>query len=165
MKFGNQYGYGKNHAGILLLEALLYIGLFAVVITIAITAYHRFSFQSQRLQQNASDISRVLQAGERWRADIRGATVEPIPQENEPARSVRIRGASGEIVYIFREGRILRRIGSGPETVLLEHVKTSRMEPVRLKHVTSWQWQLELKGRDKKSRVRPLFHFQAVPKP
>ena len=165
MKIENKLGTGRNRAGILLLEALLYIGLFAVVITIAITAYHRFSFQSRRLQQNATDISRVLPAGERWRADIRGATVEPIPEENEPSRSVRIRGARGEIVYIFREGTILRRVGTGPETVVLEQVKTSLMEPVRRRHVTSWQWQLELKGRDNKFRVRPLFHFQAVPKP
>jgi hypothetical protein len=70
---------------------------------------------------------------------------------------------SGEVIYLFKEGAVLRQRGTNaPWIPALSGVKSSRMEKDERQRVVSWRWEAELKNKQKVARVRPLFTFQAV---
>ncbi|MDB6025071.1 MAG: hypothetical protein JWM68_1294 [Verrucomicrobiales bacterium] len=149
----------QNESGIALIECLVYFALLFVIIGLAFTAYERTQLTSLQLKKNTEDIVASLRAGERWRDDIRAATNDPSIEKE----TVHIQQTSGEVIYVFREGTVLRRGVSSPQwTPVLRGVKTSSMIQDVGSNVTSWRWELELKTKEKSPRVKPLFTFQAV---
>jgi len=61
----------RAERGVTLIECLIYIGLLVIIVGLAWAAFSRALDSSHRLQDSASDISRALDAGERWREDVR----------------------------------------------------------------------------------------------
>jgi hypothetical protein len=117
-----------------------------------------------RLRRNADDIAQALHAGERWRADVRAASGPIRFESTDAARILRLPGHRGEVAYQFTTNTVLRRVGNGTWTSLLNNVQSSAMESDQRLNVSAWRWELELKPRSKKpGRVRPLFTFLAVP--
>jgi hypothetical protein len=119
------------------------------------------------LRRNAQDMTAALNAGERWRVDIRGAR-QPLQIENtETGQTLRLTTQKGEVVYRFETNTVMRFIQGQPGIRLLTDVKTSEMRADPRQKVTAWQWEVELlpsaKGYTKPGRVRPLFTFTAVP--
>lgn len=154
----------RNHSGnaaITLIECLTYIALFFVVAGLAFAAYYRMEEETRGLSRNAGDISAALRAGERWRADLRLATV---PLQIENGSVIRIAQKTGEVRYEFRDGAMWRQSAGQPQPILvLERVKSSSMRPDRRQRVTAWRWELELQTRRVQASVRPLFTFIGVP--
>jgi Tfp pilus assembly protein PilE len=150
-------------AGIALVECLMYIALFSVLTAMAYSAYFRFQSQSHRLQQNAENIVEALQAGERWRDDIRHAIAQVRIEKNKSAEVLRIPQQNGEVTYIFQNNTVKRqRKGQGPVSVL-KNLKSSAVQPDQRQQVTAWRWEIELQSNEKNLKVRPFFCFQAVP--
>ena len=150
--------------GIMLVDCLMYIALLAVILTLTLAAFYRANENSRNLAQNAADIVRALNTGERWREDVRTATGPPRVVEDAKETLLQLPQAGGEVRYRLRNGIISRQTsGNTNWTDLLPNVKSSRMEPDPRRHVTAWRWELELQGRQKVARVKPLFTFQAVP--
>jgi len=149
--------------GILLIECLVYFSIWLVVMGLAFAAFYRCLDYSKALSRNAADIVRVLQAGERWREDIRRAT-GPLEQfELEDEMALHIPHTAGETIYRFMKDGIWRSTGeSAPEMKILSGVKSSRMLKDERERVVTWRWEVELKNAQKAARVRPLFSFQAV---
>ena len=70
---------------------------------------------------------------------------------------------TGEVIYLFIDGAVLRQTGTNaPWIPALRGVKSSRMEKDERQRVVSWRWEVELRNKQKAARVRPLFTFQAV---
>jgi hypothetical protein len=154
-------------AGFMLTEALVYIGLVFLLLGIGSAALYRCIDNSVALRRNADDILRVVHAGELWRADVRGAK-GGIAWDNRAAQPVlRLKSLRGEVDYQYDGTNVLRRIGSGPWSRILDHVKVSAMNPETRSIITGWRWELELQptahGSFKPGRVRPLFTFLAAP--
>ncbi|MBA4148687.1 MAG: hypothetical protein H0X66_11285 [Verrucomicrobia bacterium] len=149
----------KCQSGIMLIDTLVYIAVFIVVFTLAIFGYNRFEEQSRRLRGVTEDIARTVNAGERWREDIRRASAEI--QYNAETGELRIPHNSSYVVYRFSENQIQRKT-TAQFVPLLKNVKVSLMEKMPRQHVTSWRWELELKTRGKNARLQPLFQFEAV---
>ncbi|MFN7139828.1 MAG: hypothetical protein ACK4UN_10860 [Limisphaerales bacterium] len=143
----------------MLLETLVYTAVLVVILGMAILAYDRFAVYSQRLRAVTADISRTVDAGERWREDIRKA-IAPI-QFDEKSGELRIPQEGVEVSYRFQDGEVVRREGERSVPVLA-HVKHSAMQQVPRAHVVSWRWEVELKTRGKNAKVQPLFQFEAV---
>jgi hypothetical protein len=57
----------------LLMECLIYMAVLIVILTVAYSAFFKSEQAARGLQRTSTDISRSLQAGERWRDDIRAA--------------------------------------------------------------------------------------------
>lgn len=151
---------GARHHGFSLLECLVYIGVMGVLITLAAVTFWHATRNNEHLRRNASDIVRALQAGERWREDIRGAT-GPIRQEvAEGLPRLAIPQARGAVHYLFRDGAVWRQAGERP-ALFLADVLHSRMDQDRRQFVTAWKWEVELKTKREVVRVRPLFTFEA----
>ena len=143
-----------------LLECLTYIVLFAVVGGVAFSAYYRLDEHWRGFSRNTSDIVKAMQAGERWREDVRRATALP-SIENESV--FRIMQKGGEVRYLFRDGAIWRQTDDQPAPVrILANVKSSTVGADARRQVTAWRWELELKTRRADATVRPLFTFVAA---
>jgi hypothetical protein len=152
-------------AGFMLVDCLAYIGLLAVLLTMAYLAFYRVSDHSRHLGQNAADIARALNAGERWRKDLRSAVGSPVLVESAQETVLHLPQLKGEVLYAYRDGGIYRRATARTNEnwgLLLAGVKTSSMRQQKYSQVSAWRWELELGATQKVARVKPLFTFQAV---
>ena len=153
----------RNHdTGIMLLECVAYIAGLAVVMGLAYAAYYRSLSVSGDIRRNASDITKTLSCGERWREEIRGATGAIFVSGTDGNQVVRIPQASGDLIYRFENGVIQRSSDGKVFKDVLANVKTSEILRDERKHVIAWRWEIELKA-VKKAKVTPLFTFEAVP--
>ena len=150
--------------GFSLIECLVYVAAFALVTSLAFSAYYRTSESSRLASRTANDITAAMRAGERWREDIRTATGRVWIVEADGGQMLHISNQSGGTLYRFANGALARQTNSDSGwATLLTGVKTSRMELDRRAKVSAWRWELELNARQKSPRVLPLFTFEAVP--
>lgn len=151
----------------LLTEALVYLGLVVIILGLGYGAVYRCIDQSLILRRTTDDITRALDAGERWRSDVRQAREAIRSEVTGTNQVIRLASPQGEIAYERSGDTVKRRVGSGPWISVLSNVKSSNMEPDARHNVTAWSWEVELsprtKGALKAGRVRPLFTFLAVP--
>lgn len=153
-----------GECGIMLVDCLMYIALLAVILTLTFAAFYRANENAKNLAQNSADIVRALNVGERWREDVRAASGPLRVVEDANETLLQLPHAGGEVRYRLRDGIIARQTSGNTNWIdLLPNVKSSRMEPEPRRHVTAWRWELELQGRQKVARVKPLFTFHAVP--
>jgi Tfp pilus assembly protein PilE len=149
----------RREAGMLLLECLVYMALLVVVLNLAFAAYNRCAENSKRLNQNVDDVVRALQAGERWRDDIRAAMAIDSSED-----SLRLVQSNATVDYRFDGHAVWRRANAGaPMARFLPAVKSSRMEQDARREVTAWRWKVELLTHGAPERCRPFFTFEAVP--
>jgi len=148
-----------DSSGYLLLEALVFMALMVVILGLACSAYWRCADNSKRLQQNADDILAAVQAGERWRDDIR-LTQDAVPGPH----GLSLTQSGDTIEYRFEQDSIWRRSARAGRTIcLLSKIKTSDMRPDPRRQVRAWRWEVELQARKAPPYLRPLFTFEAVP--
>jgi len=154
-----------SDAAFMLIECLVYISVLLILLGVGYAAFYRCMENSLALRRSADDLANALHAGERWRADLRAAT-GPIRLEDNPDGSILVLpGGRGEVAYQFTTNAVLRRVGAGRWTTLLDRVKSSTLAPDPRPNVTAWRWELELQPRSRKpGRVRPLFTFIGVAK-
>jgi hypothetical protein len=147
----------------MLLEAIVYIAAFFTITGLATAAFYSVWDHSKHLQRNTNDIAHVLEAGERWRGEVRQATAPLQLAETSGAPELRIPQSAGEIVYVLQGDTLLRRPGGKAERPkVLSRIKTSRFFRQERQGVVSWRWELELQSELKSAQVRPLFSFTAV---
>lgn len=147
-----------RRAGFTLLEVMTYTAVVGIVVTVAWLTYYACWDHSLGVLRNADDIVRTLEAGERWRDDVRSATAAPrladgvltIPRQGDAVR-YRLDGES-----------VQRQAGDGDWEPHLLGVAASRMVLDEGEHTRSWRWEVELKTRRRKARIRPLFTFRTV---
>jgi hypothetical protein len=151
----------SRRRGITLIECLVYIGALAIVFGLGTAAFYRSLENSTDLRRNADDITQALQAGERWRADLRAAA-QP-PRFDAASQILHIPHATNEIAYRFAENKIERRATTNDDwKPILSRVAQSAMSPDPRPHVSAWRWELELKTRRQPASLRPLFTFTAA---
>lgn len=157
----------RRGAGYMLVEALVYISLVFVVLGTGYAVMYRCVENSVLLRRNAQDMTTALNAGERWRADIRASRLPLQIENSEIGQTLRLKGEAGEVVYRFETNTVTRRVQGQPVIRLLSDVRSSAMRASPRQKVIAWQWEVELlpraKGYSKPGRVRPLFSFTAVP--
>ncbi len=146
-------------SGYLLLEVLVFMAMIVVVLNVAYAAYWRCADNSKRLQENAADILAAVQAGERWRDDIRLARDAAMNPDG-----VKIIQAGDTVEYRLDHQAVWRHsVQTGRTIRLLAKVKTSAMRPEARRQVSAWRWEVELQSRKAPPYLRPLFTFEAVP--
>ena len=147
-----------------LIEMLVYMGVMVVILGLAYAAAYKSMDASAALRRNANDISRALETGERWRADVRSATSSPRIETIAGEAILHLPQPRGEISYRFASNSISRRVQSGGWTIVMRDVRSSAMFADRRENVIAWRWELELQtSRKTITRTRPLFTFIAVP--
>jgi type II secretory pathway pseudopilin PulG len=150
--------------GFTLVEVLIYMAMLFLILGLGYLAMYRSMDASSGLRRNTDDIKRAVDAGERWREDVRHAT-NPLRLEHAaPGETIlRISGAHAEVAYRFSSGTVSRRVGKGEWTPVLDIVKTSAFIDDRRTKATAWLWEVELQTyRKSLTRTRPLFTFIAA---
>jgi hypothetical protein len=153
----------RRTAGILLVECVVYFAVFSILTGIGLAAFYLCWDDSKALVAATDDIGAVLRAGERWRADIRGATGKISVEPSAAGERVLIPGPAKEIVYRFEAGELRRESPAGQTSgLVLARVKTSQMTMESRNGVTAWRWELELSLRRPETQLPLLFTFEAA---
>ena len=154
----------RRQGGLLLVECLVYIGLSALVVGMAFAAFYHVWENAQSIRRVSADIARTLQAGERWREDVRRATGPLILSGGAGAgpKTLTIPQANAEVTYVFTSTNVTRSGGSTASQVqTVSGVKAFRLVEERRRQVSIWRWEIELRS-SPKAKLRPLFTFLAV---
>lgn len=153
--------------GYTLIECLVYIVVLLSILAVGFGALNRIWTVSAQIRRESDDLRAVLNAGERWREDIRQST-GAIRSEREGENQVLIvrAGATNEVQWAFDGGRVLRREGSDSTWVpLLSRVRRSRAGEEVRHDIPTWRWDVEFEPVSKKARFQRAFSFVAVARP
>ena len=165
MKLFSSISRARACAGIMLVECLVYLGVFAVLLGIGYGTFYMCWDYSKALRYATDDIASALRAGERWRADIRNATGKITIETTAQGELLRIPRRTTAIIYSFRAGELHRQLASSRfSELVLPTVKASQMVTETRGPVTAWRWELELTARRKETRLPLLFTFEAAAK-
>ena len=104
MKLYPSISRARARAGIMLVECLVYLGVFAVLLGIGYGTFYVCWDYSKALRYATDDIASALRAGERWRADIRSATGKITIETTAQGEQLRIPRRTTAIIYSFRAG-------------------------------------------------------------
>lgn len=152
----------RDQRGIMLVDCLIYLAVTAVLVGLGMSLFLRCLGAASDLSRNADDIAAALQAGERWRADLRLATAPPVFAGAETLE-LNIPQAGGTVSYRFADNAVWRRAESEADwTRLLERVKHAEWNTDQRGPVTAWHFDVELKSKRPNAKVRPLFSFIGV---
>ena len=164
MKLPRQSSRPRRAAGMLLVECLVYLAVFAILLGVGVGAFYFCWDHTRAVIYSTNDIESALRAGERWRADVRNATGTISVDAAANGETVRIPEAGKEIRYHFSDGEVRRQAGtSNLSERLLTKVKSSAVKADPRGTVSAWRWELELNPRRKETRLPLLFTFEAVP--
>ena len=153
----------QGKLGMLLMECLVYIAVFAILVGGGTMVFYFFWDHSKAVIYATNDIESALRAGEGWRADVRAATGKISIATTATGKVVRIPEAGREIIYRFESGELRREVPAMNDSrLLLPKVKTSRVETELRGDVTGWRWELELMQRRKEMNLPLRFTFEAV---
>jgi len=150
--------------GIMLVEAIVYLAVLMLIFGLAIVLLHRSVAHNAALTRQAEAIVRAVQAGERWRADVRLAAA-PLRMETINDFTLNyIPQADMEVAYGFGEQNVWRCTSINTNWApVLTGVKAARTIQHTNHGVVGYRWEIELAAFQKTARLKPLFTFQAVP--
>ena len=167
----------EGRRGVTLIEVLIYAVLFSVFMLVASNAYISSENQARSMRWNAIKIIQVMNAGERWRQDIRDAIRPPqniqssLPNPDDPLdiielTSLKIIKSSETNWYAFRGDHVFRMSSHLPTRweLVMDRVNSSTMIEEERGEVAAWRWELELKTITTNAPTLPLFTFLSVSK-
>ena len=153
----------RRCSGILLVECMVYLVVFVILVGGATAVFYFCWDHSAAVIYATDDISTALNAGERWRADVRSATGKITVESNSTGQVVRIPEGERQVLYRFNAAEIRRQDSpEKPFQLLLSRVKASQMETEMRGGVTAWRWELELAQHRKETHLPLLFTFEAA---
>jgi hypothetical protein len=163
MKFPAAISSLRRQTGFFLIECLVYLALFALLLGLGLAAFYFCWDHSRAVIFATDDIAAALNAGERWRADVRSATGKISIETTATGEIVRIPEREKEVDYRFESGEMRREFPAFKTSLLLlPKVKASTMETELRGGVTAWRWELELTPHRKETRLPLLFTFEAA---
>ena len=163
MKLPTSISRVRARSGVLLIECIVYIGLFAVVVGLGLMTFYLCWDNSKALMYAADDIAAALRAGERWRADVRNATGKISIETTAQGEFLRIPHGRSAVLYNFSAGEIHRQLASSNfSELLLATVQASQMVQEARGPINAWRWELELKLRRKEAHLPLSFTFEAA---
>lgn len=145
----------------MLMELIIYIAVFAVILTLAWTSFARVLTVTTEFRRAGDRVAALTRGGERWREDMRSATV----LETNGTTSLRLKLAEGNVVYALADGKLVR---SGPAVgrtdVLAEGLVGAAFIREPVDGVSAWRFEARIQSRQKQERVLADFRFFAVEK-
>ncbi|MFT4691018.1 MAG: hypothetical protein ACKVHO_16565 [Verrucomicrobiia bacterium] len=153
------------NGGFMLVQALVYIPIMAFLIYVAIDAALTLKKGTRGMQSGATRVTTAMNAGELWRADIRRATRPPQITNSTNSSALTIDHGTNSVVWSHAEGQIWRQADTNsPRVTVMRDVFSSDFHPDERKHVSAWNWDLELNRARPKAKTMPLYSFIAVPR-
>ena len=156
-------GKSRGMAGVMLIECLVYIAVFALLTSIGLAAFYLCWDHSKALIYATEDIHASLLAGEHWRADVRGAAGKITLEPTATGEALRVPQREQAVVYRFEGGEVRREIPERHTSdLLVARTKASHMSLESRAGVAAWRWELQLASRRSETQLPLLFTFEAV---
>jgi len=153
----------RSARALTLIECMVYMTILFVVTGLSVGAFYQCQTSAIALQRNASEIGRTVRAGEQWRKDVRQST-GMFFFDQDGHRFIRLPAKVGEVAYTYDGSNVWRKLPEKEQwVILLKDVKASEMRLESRQNVPVCSWDIELKEHRKKSRLKPMFSFLAVP--
>jgi uncharacterized membrane protein len=163
MKFPAAISKTRRAAGILLMECIVYIAVFAILSAIGFAAFYFCWDHTKAVIYATDDIASALRAGEHWRADVRAATGKISVETTDLGELVKIPESGKEVFYRFEAGEMRWEVSTLKNSqVLLPKVKNSQMTADVRGSVNAWRWELELTERRQETHLPLRFTFEAA---
>lgn len=153
----------RSKAGVSLIECLVYIGLFAVLLTCATRFFSVVYDHNKAAASAASYTIAALDAAKHWRRDIANAIGEPKLIRDDHFDVIQIDQATGEQVRYRVNGNRLERHNSQEWVPIIRRVASSIMLPDQREHVRAWRWELAMETKSRFLGDPVRFSFTAVP--
>ena len=164
---GEVFSAGKNRRsrqrGILLLNCVIYLGVFVVLVGLGFVLLAKFVAFHGDFKRVAGDITRTLRAGEQWRADVRKANgpIE-ISQDNWQSAFIIPQRDDG-VIYRYDRTNVWKVLPGGTiELPVLKGVAECRFVRDEREEVVAWRWEIVLNTKKKRVVTRPRFSFIAA---
>jgi Tfp pilus assembly protein FimT len=165
MKLHLHHSSARARSGISLIECMVYVAVLTILTAIALGVFYVCWNGFRAVISTTDDVSAALRAGERWRADVRGASGTISIENSTSGQIVKIPEKENQIVYSFGSGEMRRQVGpKGLSQLVLPKVKSSEIKSDTRAGITAWQWELELPERPRGPHVPMLFTFEAAQK-
>ncbi len=153
----------RNEAGVSLIDCLVYVALFAVLLTCATRFFSVVYHHNKASASAASYTIAALDAARHWRRDIANAKGEPKLIRDDLFDVIRIDQANGNQVSYRVNGTRLER-NDGTEWIpIIRRVASSVMLPDQREHVRAWRWELAMETKSRFLGDPVRFSFTAVP--
>jgi len=163
MKLPKKIPAARCRAGVMLIECLVYIAVFAILLGIGTAAFFFCWDHTRATISTADEIETALRAGENWRADVRAATGRISVEATPASELVKIPTGENEIIYRLAAGELWRENpAQNRSRLLFTKVKTSEMNAAARDGVTAWCWELELIPPRPERHFPLLFTFEAA---
>ena len=153
----------RSKAGVLLIECLVYMGLFGVLLICATRFFSVVYDHNKAAASAASYTIAALDAAKHWRRDIANAKGEPKLIRDDHFDVIRIDQANGEQVSYRVNGTRLERHNSKEWVPIIRRVASSIMLPDQREHVRAWRWELAMETKSRFLGDPVRFSFTAVP--
>ena len=164
MKPSSQRFSARRHAGVSLIECLVYLAVFGLLLGLGTAAFYFCWDHTRATATAAAEIESALRAGEIWRADVRAATGNISVTATPDGEAVEIPGQAGKVVYRFAAGELSRKNNaSNHPRVVFEKALHSTMRIEPRGGVTAWRWELELTPPRHEQKFPLRFTFEAAP--
>jgi hypothetical protein len=165
MKLAHNIPRARAESGIMLVDCMVYVVVLAILAGIALGTFYVCWDGFRATISTTDDVGAALRAGERWRADVRGASGTISVENTASGQIVKIPENGNQIVYSFDSDEMRRQVGpKGVSLLVLPKVKSSEMKADVRDGVRAWQWELELPERPRGPHVPMLFTFEAAQK-
>ncbi len=92
------------------------------------------------LDGEKSKVSRALNNGERWRAEVRAAVRGVHLERDDAGEILHLDAAQHQLAYRSASGALYRRIDTGPRVLTLEGVKSCSFQSDQRGDTTAWCW-------------------------
>jgi hypothetical protein len=162
MKLLNQKRHGRADAGILLIECLVYIAVYAILLGVGTAAFFYCWDHTRATITTANEVESILRAGETWRADVRASTGKITVSEASGGEVIEIPESAGKVVYRCVDGQLLRENGSPNPRLLLEKIVHSTIQSEDRAGVAAWRWELDMAPPRQMPRFPIHFTFLSV---
>lgn len=143
-------------SGISLVETLVYISCLSVLFGIVAVSCWKVKAYHDAINRRTDMVARLLDVGEKWRADIRAA--DKIQTESD--MGIHFTRDGRKYSYLVKAGDLSHE-SEGLADLLLKNVNYSRMQQLERNGVSYWQWELGVSSAGGKNLQR--FTFMAVP--
>ena len=154
----------RFRAGTTLIECMIYIVVVTILLGMGISLLSKMVGFHRDLERNAADITRCLNAGERWRADLRRATGPIRIFRDGPDDMMEIPIGDDYILYRYDQDDLWRHT-TDTRVAILALKGLARCEFIHESrpHTEAWRWEIELHTVKRVVNVQPRFTFLAVP--
>ncbi|MDB6053465.1 MAG: hypothetical protein JWN25_988 [Verrucomicrobiales bacterium] len=150
--------------GITLLETIVYIACLGIILGLASSAFFRVLTQTQRLTRSIDRVEKLLNFGERWRAEIRTSTgpIELLPATS--GQSIRILSKASEITYTLDAGKLFRmeKGRNASPQILFSNLTSASFTTQQYSNVTAWSWHVEVEDESSRFKKHTVLDFLAI---